>query len=169
MLSKIDNRFEKLRRRCIEFIFQGREYTVTSTNCICHQVLSIARTWSASPVWIWKTNRIVGRFTKSIRINEPRWGYRNLIGVSLIMSGQTDFQFRYSFDVMIRIVIFYVIAVCSTLFFFFFFLRIYRFLAKQRSEIFIALNGKHSCVLPIESTEESKMAIIFKWMERREM
>ena len=121
MLSKIDNRFEKLRRRCIEFIFQGREYTVTSTNCICHQVLSIARTWSASPVWIWKTNRIVGRFTKSIRINEPRWGYRNLIGVSLIMSGQTDFQFRYSFDVMIRIVIFYVIAVCSTLFFFFFF------------------------------------------------
>lgn len=92
---------------------------------------------------------IVLSIHKSIEINEPRWGYRNQGIVNHV--GANRFPVSYSFDLMI--LIFYMIAVYVALFLFFFlfFFAYTSFSRARRSKIFIALNRKRSCVLPIES------------------
>lgn len=80
-INLIDNRFATLPIEYSYLQLSTLEYTVTSANCICHQVLSIARTWSACniPFWIWKTNRIVGRFDRNQRasMRYPKRGIVN--------------------------------------------------------------------------------------------
>lgn len=94
---------------------------------------------------------IVLSIHKSIEINEPRWEprYRNQGIVNHV--GANRFPVLYSFDLMI--LIFYMIAayVALFLFFLYFFFAYISFSRARRSKIFIALNRKRSCVLPIES------------------